>query len=623
MKVFLTEELNSGVLSRYADTIQSAPVCWHLTVSQDHHVALTALKDKRWQLGTDHLYEEIWSRLADWSWQAASCQSTPRTPLNQTEQAMLAYGLWARLRLAYEGTELIRHSLEQKENQNKGAELEVIAADPYVRDAVLHRKDLGSSISSVRIHSLPGYSALWRRAREILAGKTWLHLNKRYAANTVGTRQGNQKTMAVFVFNRRDPLQPLFKELERRGWRVVCFSYGRECSNQGVIQLGTESSWRPFQTDWSRFPSWVVTEELLRTSPVSNRLLMLALSASWMTGQSQVHYHYHLLDQLRPQVVMTVGADVASMGLTSAADRLGIPSLFMAHGLQGRAYPWAFCQTASALFGTPCVETNQKDAFGAMRRGLVATGCPAYDAYYAGPNSKSRVDAIRRKLPSGTAHLVVFFVTYAHRSLRPLSAFAQLQRSFKMVADGLPKDAFLICKLHPAYEQRDICQDVLAGYLDRAAFEVVGEREFTTRELLSACDVAIGFEYSMVMRDAIVMGRPAIAIIERGFQCGENGSTRFNHPGSDFMGACWEVGTVAEFQKAVVALTRDPGARDQVLKRRKAYIDRFLFASDGCASQRVADLAEHLASGKASDCFVASIGRSLIRDGVEEQKELW
>jgi hypothetical protein len=170
-----------------------------------------------------------------------------------------------------------------------------------------------------------------------------------------------------------------------------------------------------------------------------------------------------------------------------------------------------------------------------------------------------------------------------------------------MLAEALPDDAYLVCKLHPSFEERRFCQSILEACLPADAFRVVGESEFTTRELLAGCHVAVSNERSMVLTDAIVMGRPGIAIRHPESPLGSGDR---NHPGKDFSENCWVVESSGELRAALTALTRDEAARAGLLTNRQRYLERFVLG-DGRAAQRIADLVEHLAAGRDAGSFSA------------------
>ena len=70
--------------------------------------------------------------------------------------------------------------------------------------------------------------------------------------------------------------------------------------------------------------------------------------------------------------------------------------------------------------------------------------------------------------------------------------------------------------------------------------------------------------------------------------------------------------TYASYALATGVLTRNEQARCELLRHRRQYIEQFLVASDGRASQRVADLVEHLGAGKEPSSFIPTIGNSLL-----------
>ncbi len=621
MRLFLTEKLASSVLSSYSRLIQLADFCWALKV-ENGAAAVPVLEDGRWQTGDAPLIEVLERRLAIWASRLAMHQRVEGRALRFTEQALLAYGLWARLWAASFGIGLVRHSALMSGTSLEELDLDVVGDDPYLRDAFAHKTGIRTEVRAVRLHTARPSLPLRQRVRERLVGNAWLRAmslrcNLRKVDLSSWSKKShaerNPKTAAVFILNQRfmDVFSPVLHELESRGWRVLCFHYGAltRPPTDAVAFADAAGGARLLMQDK---PRWSVNGELLQEGLVSPSWLVVALNASWVTASVQVARHRYVLESWRPDVVVFFGPETMSLSLQCAAESLGIPSLYMAHGFLGPLHspPGYFTATASALCGSACVDANTKGPDGTTRHGLIATGYPPYDALVkdSGNMGQQRRPLANLEVPVERPYLVLVFGTWA---LYPL--WCSLQRkTLKMVIDALPDDAFLICKLHPSCEEREMCVALLGEGLPCDAFRVVGEDEYSTPDLLAACDVAVANEVSMALRDALVMGRPAIAIRDPAFPHGQESCNPLNHPGSDFKDTCRLVSNTDELRKALFVLTRDECARNDLLRHRKAYIEQFLFASDGRSSQRVADLVEHLGEGKDTDSFIPAVGKSLL-----------
>jgi hypothetical protein len=165
-----------------------------------------------------------------------------------------------------------------------------------------------------------------------------------------------------------------------------------------------------------------------------------------------------------------------------------------------------------------------------------------------------------------------------------------------MVADALPPDCLLVCKLHPSREERGACEAVLTDRLDPTAFRVVDDREHSTPDLLGACEVAVAVTRSMALVDAIVAARPIVAIA---FPDLQRVSDR-NHPAKDFDEYGTMVHSVDELNTAIRAAVHTESPRRRARMIRGSYITRFL-NGDGHAARRVGDLIERLASDAQHD----------------------
>jgi len=440
---------------------------------------------------------------------------------------------------------------------------------------------------------------------------------RRYMA-AAGVRRsagkGRQKVAAAFILNQRylNLFEPVRTELEARGWRVPVFYYNPVAGSVKDATLFSEAVKGIVQNEVGNLhlPKWQVSEELRRGCPTSIRWLNVALSASWLTGLVQTHHHQRLVEAWQPDVVVSYGPDIMSLALQAATESLGISSLFIPHDVRGPSFSsWFFGATASALAGHPCIEANAIGPHGLRNEGLVPTGLPQFDALLV----RAEQNRGRRRQLSGLSvlekrpYLAVAFAEWGHELL----VHALQRKMLRMLAVALPDDVFLVVKVHPQFDEQEVCKRVLAASLPAQAFAVVRDQQYSTPDLLEACHVAVAGERSMVLMDALVMNRPGIGIR---FPEHPMGSGDMNHPAKDFRNNCWLVDDVVQLRRALIDLTRDASSQDALLAQRKRYIERFLLASDGRASQRVADLVEHLAAGKSPESFIPMSRQSLLEE---------
>lgn len=623
MKFFLTEDLTTPVLSRYSSLINSADLCWALRLPKYSFSVLTTLNDIRWQVGDTKFFEAVEAPHAMWTNKVVMEQRGDGNFLSTMDQALINYGLEKKLWLPAIARGLMRATLTETGCRLNNLNIDLVASDPYLRDSL---ECFAGQMGSVRMHRTPRSLPVFHRVREKIAGNSLIrsmglsyqgrtnHWRKR--SKPYRSARNNNRTVGIFVMDKHwlDLFQPVFCELESRGWSVSVFYY-----NQLVKPAGNAESFaravassQAFVDDRDQIikPRWTVSDGLLSESPVSWDWLKVALDVSWMTAKVQVKRHLCLLEARRPSVVISFGPEVMSLALQAAAQCLGIPSLLMNHTFREPARSsWFYHATASVMLGQACVEGNMVDRNGQKQLGLVATGHAPYDAMLKrSENSKGqRVSIPSIPLSAERPYLVLAFALWSDG----IDYFLHLlqRRTLMMLAQALPHDAFLVYKLHPAFEEREACEVLLGSGLPSNAFKVVGESDCKTPDLLAGCHVAVNYANSTTLADTIIMGRPAIAVIHPEL---DRGSLNMKHPAWRFKGAWWEVEDSVQLRKALYALTRDEEARNELLRHRKQYIERFLVASDGQASERVADLVEHLGMGKEPSSFISTVGNSLL-----------
>jgi len=629
LKILLTEQLAPCILSRYASLIYSADVCWALRVWKGKF-ALPILDDPRWRRGTSRLLYSTESCLARWAHAVVISQTPDGQPLSPIERAILSYGLEMRLWYPAMAKAFLAQSVMETGKRMGDLAVDVVAGDPYLRDAFEHADGIKAEVGSVRVHRVPGALPRLRQVLETLAANWWLRrmafrVHQRFTSwrsqpRMLARTRGRRKTAAFFVLNQRymDLFQSVLSELESRGWYVPVFYYNpltRPPTNAVAFADAAVGGKVSAQDSPLVPPRWVISDALLRESSVSQPWIAGALSASWAAAKTQIHRHRRVLEFLRPDTVISFGPETMSLALQSAARSMGIPSLLMAHGFQGPAQSsYFFAATACAVTGPACAAANKIDRYGARLDGIIATGHPPYDMLFRtahGCSNDKRQNLSRLGLLGERPYIVLAFAWWGYSFV----GHAIHWRSLKMLVEALPDDACLVYKLHPSFEEREFCESVLSAGLPKAAFRIVGEAECSTPELLEACHVVVMHVASMSLADAIVMGRPTIALEHEEFPCtaaSVSHHINLNHPAWAVKDVCWRVRNSVELRRALVALTRDEGARKEKLRYRRKFIEEFLVAPDGCSTQRVADLVEHLGSGKSPDSFIPIIGESLV-----------
>jgi hypothetical protein len=614
VKCFLAEELTEEVWRRYGRLAGDADRCWALKLFEGK-AALRALDDPRWCRETVIQMESVEANLGRWANALARSQTWKGNPLSPKEQALLAYGIEARLWPAAMAESCLQYMREETACDGRNLEIRLVASNPYLRDWA--RTRCGSALTG--IERLPASRPVLQAVRERMVGSVWLRRLSLRRQRTAGWGAGSTKhdqdprrTAAAFILNQRylDLFQPIRQELEARGWAVPVYAYNPLIRPYPSAVSFSEAAARTapvFSGDLEK-PVWMISDEIMTRCPVSQAWLRRALDASWVTARALVAQHLRLLAALRPAVVLSFGPEIMSLSLQAAAERLDIPSLFLNHTFREPARScWYLQATASTMAGPHCVELNRRDLEGRERRGMVATGHPPYDALLERSTKLggNRAELSNLSAPPERPYVILALALWSNNLLW----HAMQRKALQMLADALPSDAFLICKIHPSWEDRELPAAVLGAKLPKEAFRVVGESEYQTPDLLAACHVAVIHEQSMSLSDAVVMGRPTIAIahpeVPYGRYC-------MNHPAWGYKGAWRVVSDAAELRQALVTLTRDNDARAALLKHRRAYIDRFLVAADGQSSRRVADLAEHIASGEDTGSFVAQVGPGLI-----------
>jgi hypothetical protein len=623
VKVLIVEQLSEHTLRNHAPLISAADVCIPLSVSSGV-AAGQALEQGHWWVENLPLLEGAVRRHAAWVHRVVQAQNLEAVPCLAGYEALVAYGLEFRLRPAVLAQAYLHAAAQDHQCALDRIDLHVVGDDPYLWESFTSRRDAARPLKSVSLHSEARGSASLRRFREraaasapvrrLLGARDRLKSRNRSSHSQVS---GSERAAALFILNQRsfDVFVPALKKLVSRGWSVPVLHYNEiekpgpnaesfaDAARRAPVAGGAEPE----------LPAWTVTDGLLAESPVSEKWLRIALNASWLAASEHIVRHRRLLRAAQPKVVISYSVDTMGLALRGAAQSLGIPSVFINHGPQGPVpSSWFFGWTAWAMAGQPCVDANTTGPAGERSNGLIPVGYPAYDALLAraAEQKKNRPTLEDIGQSRERPRLVLAFAEYgANFWVHTLQ-----RRLLQMIAEVLPSDCYLVCKLHPSGDEERIpCERILASMLPPDAFAVVGEQHHTTPELLAACDVAVASERCMALTDAIFMNRPAVGVR---FPEIPPGSANLDHParGPEFQKCCRVVHDTVELRDALIALTRSPEARQELMKNRKQYIERFYVASDGRASDRIADLIDHLGEHKGVDSFVAAIGASLLQE---------
>lgn len=606
--MLLLERLTDRTASDHRALLAHADVRIPLYVSSGV-AAARALDTTGWWVEPLTLFEAASRRHARWAEQLAASQEVRAGALAGRARAMLVYGLEARLRTSRVAQAYARQAAQDRGCSTREVALDVVADNPYLRDTfTASRRD---EFRSVALHPVTP-ATRWtnpireragasRALRRLLVGR-----GRRRSPRAKATAP----TAALFVQSQTylRIFDPIRARLTAAGWRVRVFCYHEAQDRDADTLSFARAVRRAGALDSEPFdvPEWTLSEQLLQESPVSERWLKVALDGSWLTGWEQLVKHQRLLASERPDVVISYTIDAVGLGLQGAAASLGIPSLFINHGPQGPLWSsddWFFGWSAHAMAGQACVAAH------AAHTGLVPVGYPPYDAILArGVELAGTRPAVEVGQPASRPYLVLAFAEYGV----PLWVHAFQRRLLQTVAEALPDDCFLVCKLHPAGEQeRESCEHALAAVLPSDAFAVVGERQYTTPDLLAAADVAVAAERCMALTDAIVMGRPAIGLA---FHEMPPGCNDLSHParGPEFRKCARVVSDAVEMRAALLALTRDADARQALARHRRSYIEQFYVAADAGAAERVAQLVRHLAERGGPAGFVPAAGASLL-----------
>ena len=607
-KILLAERLTHRLLTAHRRLIAASDACCAVH-AHEGSPAVAALADPRWVSGDSRLFDRAEIEMATF----ADAISSAQEALSFNERQMLTYGLEAKLRPCFVGLALLERCAATLGASLGEVGIRLVADDPFLRDSVRLARRRGLVAGSSRFRGQSPASALRGIVRERVRGNRLRGLLppwRRRAASHPGrgSLHRGRPRAALFALTPRSAqlFSSVARALEADGWDVPVIVHSAHGGHPGHLPFQDAHQGRVGVGSLKR-PRWQLSKDLVELAPFSRRWLVRAADGAWITGQILTARHRFILQKLQPDVVITYGHEILGLSLKAAADELGVPTLFMPHGVMPPVpSSYYFFATATAVYGQPCIDANLSSPWAERARGMVVTGAPHYDEIFHRVQSTGteRVMLPGLRAAGDARPIVLFFATWG---LNLLQHSHQL-RSLRMMAEALPRDAFLVCKLHPSREERSVCESVLAERLPRDAYRVVGEREYRTAELLSACHVAVTVARSMSLVDSITAGRPVIGIV---FSDLAADSLDGNHPAKNITAHGALVDSPEDLRRALTVLIHDEAERERLLRRRASYVERFLTA-DGQASKRVAQLVKALAFGDAEDVMAGS-GAGLSR----------
>lgn len=589
VRVLLADELTSSLLEDRS-LASSADRCWAFRAFEPTAIQ-QALADARWIRGDYPLFEGAEADLARWAFRLTDGAAPP----SAAKRALLAYGLYTRLNIAAHARAVVGQVM--KGEASRSIELEIVSSDPYLRGAFAGER------ATVMVRGFPGRSPrkAWLRDRFVrsrYARSGELALAGRLPRPARAQPPRTEKTVAFFVLDRArsDLTVPIRDELSRRGRPAVVIDYGQAPSGKGILELDRLS--RSIQGPLRLLPGPALTMGDLQ-GPVPIDIARRAFLASWFTAEVQTEKLRRVLGAIRPSMVVSFGPDTITLALQSAAAEMGIPSLFLPHGLMiSVPVTWSLPATATAVPGSGCVEVNAVNPLGERQTGLVMVGHPNFDELFHGATPPADLATLR--IPETRPYRVLLFADWGFA----LFHHVMQQRLLEMTAKALPHDAFLICKLHPGREERERYENQLGALLPRDAFAVVGRAEFTTPALLRVSDVAVAIEESTALIDAAIAGVPPIGVRQP-----ENpiGSGALAHPARQAREVREVAESVEELRRSIAGLIHDSRRRQRLLSTRRSYVERYFTAADGRSSARVVDLIEHLVAGGSPSSFVPQV----------------
>ena len=211
------------------------------------------------------------------------------------------------------------------------------------------------------------------------------------------------------------------------------------------------------------------------------------------------------------------------------------------------------------------------------------TGVPKTDLYFDNAEISRRRDAFFEQYPEYIDKKIYFYAP-TFRGVWSKKVSLDLQLNFQELADSLRDDEILITKLHPRLLENSGVTGNLSGILNTQN-KIINLSDYNAASLILASDVVIS-DYSSLIFEAVLAQKPLI--------CYAEDIDRYEHDRGFGLEYRDEMPCpIVEEPSAQVLLDALRNASiDQ--DRYKQFIEKFLGACDGQASQRVIAVIEEL-----------------------------
>jgi hypothetical protein len=300
-----------------------------------------------------------------------------------------------------------------------------------------------------------------------------------------------------------------------------------------------------------------------------------------------------LLNELEPRSVFT-GAEslLVHRALARGARVRSVPAFALQHGdIKSNAAYFFPAEIAGAMARNIPSHTfvySPKDRDALVQRSIYAadavivTGNPRWDVLARGKSVYSRQEIARRYgLPSRTSYIL--WTTKSHRidkseAMRVRQAIGNCAQQLKEVA--------IIVKEHPnagsGYERR--MRRAMASFRENV---IVVPMDADTNSLLQLCELLVSYE-STTVSEAVASRKPAI-LFER----------REILEKSKFvaLGVAAGVSDEAQLVPTILRLLQDDSS---LVREREAYIEQYLYAIDGLATERVIDQVQRVLAAQSA-----------------------
>ena len=392
-------------------------------------------------------------------------------------------------------------------------------------------------------------------------------------------------------------LQPVGDALRERGWRLVFFEipsyYSRsdwraDVVPEGVTPIGEWGGRRAYVSavraseqlrdrlgapDVPRDAFGILGVNLLDSAYLRARLTRLATADARLAMAMHVCGR-RMCEAVEPDLLFSVKAEGPEVrGIMGGAQDVGVPVIFMPHGINADDPRWADVQADLVLpYGDQFADVIARRSSGKTVTEVIGT--PKYDAFFR-EAAKANLGQARAAfgMPPRAVWVGVATTDKSDQdveNVRAASAFAQ--------AHG---DAGVLVKTHPRLSQPDLLQ----RFREAAGPEGMVLSKVDTMRALWCCDVVVTGVSSAAI-EALAAGRPVVYV---------------GDPADDIHGYATEgiavtVPAPTAVGEALSSLLTDPAALQTLTDRGRRFAEYRLGPLDGRATERAVEQIEKLAA---------------------------